>query len=134
MRIQHVTAFFLGVIATLLGVLVFGQPPAPLFAQTAGEGGGFVAATANTQPGAKDILWLVNASEKGAPRLCVYEVRENRISLMFARNLTYDFMYDQYPARPDAHVPSVEEVFRETKKKREDERKPSGGGTGEKPK
>ncbi len=134
MRINYLIAFMLGVIACLLAVLVFGNPPATLHAQTADDGGGFVVATANTQPGAKDILWLLNATERGAPRLCVYEVREGRMALLFSRNVTYDFMYDQFPGRSDSQSPSVEEVFKETKKKREDERKAPTGGAGEKPK
>lgn len=134
MRVNYLIAFLLGVIASLLGMLVFGQAPAPLFAQTAEGGNGYIAATANTQPGARDLLWLVNATEKGAPRLCVYEAKEGRFSLLFARNVAYDFMYDQYPGRPDAHNPTVEEVFKETKKKREEERKPPPPAGGEKPK
>ena len=130
-------AFLLGVIAALLGALVFGNPPQTALAQAVDSGGGYVMGTDNYfENGGRNQLWVLNATERGAPKLCLYEAREGRFSLVFARNLTYDFMYDQYPARADAQVPSVQEVFRETKQKQEDARKDkSAGGTApEKPK
>jgi hypothetical protein len=136
LRINYVIAFLLGVIASLLGVIVFGNGPMPTFAQTSDSGGGFVAATANAEAGGKNILWLLNATERNAPRLCVYEAKEGKMTLAFSRNLTYDFMYDQYPGRADAHIPSVSEVYKETKQKRDEERKaaqPTGGTTGSPP-
>ena len=139
MRTNYMIAFLLGVIATLLGALVFGNPPQAAFAQSVDSGGGFVAGTANYfENGGRNQLWVLNATERGAPKLCLYEAREGRFSLVFARNLTYDFMYDQYPARADAQVPSVQEVFRETKQKQDDARKEkdkaAGSGTPDKPK
>ena len=135
LRTNYLIAFLLGVIATMLGVLVFGKGPQPAFAQTVEGGAGYVAATSNYfENGGRNQLWLLNATEKGAPKLCLYEAREGRFSLVFARNLTYDFMYDQYPARADAQVPSVQEVFNETKKKRDDAQTPKGEKPAEKPK
>lgn len=110
MRTNFAIAFLLGVCATLLAVLVFRPAPAaPLFADAV-NAGGFVGVAGNSQPGAKDILWLVDA--KGdTPRLCVYEVREQgRLTLLSARNIKYDFQLDKWPTAKDAQSPAVEDV------------------------
>ena len=135
LRIQYVTAFLLGVIATFLGVIVFEAPRQPLSAQTVDGGGGYVVGTAQVDPAAKNFVWVLNATERGSPRLCIYEARETSIALKYARNLTYDFWYDQFPARADSHIPAVQDVMNENKKKREAERKgaaPVGEKEGEK--
>jgi hypothetical protein len=129
---QTLNAFLLGVIATFLGILVFGAPPRPTQAQTVDAGGGYVVGTVPLDPAGRNFVWVLNAADKGSPRLAMYEAKETGLILKFSRNLTYDFLYDQFPARADSHIPSVEDVFRETKKKRDEERK--GGGAGEKPK
>lgn len=134
MRIQYVNAFLLGVIATFLGVLVLGGPERALHAQGTVDGGnGYIVGTAQVDPAAKNFVWVLNATERGAPRLCIYEAKDTSIALKYARNLTYDFQYDQFPARADSHIPSVQDVMNENKKKREAERKGAAPvGEGEK--
>ena len=128
MRIQILIAFLLGVIATLLAVLVFGHGPLPTYAQTVDPGGGYVMGTSNYgEQGGRNMIWLLNATEKGAPHLCLYEANAGRLSLVFSRNVTYDFMFDQYPGTETSQSPSVSEVFKETKKKRDESRTPAPG-------
>ena len=130
MRISAAIAFLLGVCATLLAVLVF-KPEQVLHADALNSGG-FVGVAGNAQPGARDVLWLVDV-KSDTPKLCIYEVKEGRLSLIAARNVKYDFMYDQFPATRDAQTPSVQDVFKDTEKKRQEERKPPpppAGGTG----
>jgi hypothetical protein len=131
LRIQLVIAFLLGVIATLLSVIVFGHGPAPLYAQTIDSGGGgFVMGTSNYgEQGGKNMIWILNATERNAPHLALYEANAGRLSLVFERNVSYDFMFDQYPGREDSQSPSVSEVFRDTKKTREEGRTPTGAST-----
>lgn len=129
MRLQLLIAFLLGVIATLLGVLVFGHGPAPLYAQSVDNHGGFAMGTANYfENGGKNQLWLVDTREKAAPHLCLYEARENGLTLKYARNIQYDFMMDQWPTREDAQSPSVTEAYNMTEKKRKEARQPPAGG------
>jgi len=131
LRIQYLNAFLLGAIAAFLGVIAFGPARGDgsiAQAQSVDSGGGYTVGTVPLDPAARNFVWILNATDKGAPRLCVYEARETGLTLKFARNVTYDFMYDQFPSRADAQIPSVQDVFNETKKKREDERK-----AGEKP-
>lgn len=119
MRIQLVIAFTLGIIAALLGVLVLGERrPEVAYAQAAAGGGGIFGVTGNTQPGAKDILWLIDA-RTDEPRLLIYENKEaGRLQLLAARNIKYDLMYDQYPGTASAQRPSVEQVRKEVTRNR----------------
>lgn len=133
MRTQQAIAFLLGVIATLLGAIVFGNAPAPIQAQTVSSNGGYIAATANYfENGGRNMLWLVSF-EKGSPHLCLYEAKEGNIALKYARNLTYDFMFDQYPSTQGSHTPSVKEVYDVTEKARKEARKEPAQGA-DKPK
>jgi hypothetical protein len=127
LRVQLLIAFLLGVIAAFLGALVLGHGPSPIYAQTVDPGGGYVMGTSNYgEQGGKNMIWVLNATEKAAPKICLYEANAGRLNLVFARNIAYDFLYDQYPGREDSQAPSVSEVFKETKKKRDESRQPAG--------
>jgi hypothetical protein len=100
-------------------VLVVGQQrPEVAHAQSAGGGGSIFGVTGNTQPGAKDVLWLIDA-RTDEPRLVVYENKEaGRLTLLAARNIKYDLMYDQYPGAANAHRPTVDQVRKEVTRSR----------------
>ncbi|GIW71592.1 MAG: hypothetical protein KatS3mg102_1134 [Planctomycetota bacterium] len=118
MRLQLVIAFLLGIIAALLGVLVFGQPAAqPVWAQTAAGAGGLFGVTANTDPGSTNMIWLIDTRTED-PKLSIYEMRESRLNLVAVRNIKYDQMYDQYPGQPNAQRPSVDQVRKEVMQRR----------------
>jgi len=137
MRLQVTIAFLLGVVATLLAVLVFAPHNQIVLADGQGmtsAGGGMFGITGNADPGGKNLLWIVD-SKSDTPRLCLYEWENGRLLLHAARNIRYDFMYDQFPGKPNAHRPTVEEVYKETEQQRQknrqeqdkQEKKESGG-------
>lgn len=118
MRISLAIAFLLGVCATLLAVLVF-RPPQVLFADSS-SATGYVAVAGNAQPGARDVLWLVDV-KSDTPKLVQYESKEGRLALVCARNIKYDFVYDQYPK--DGQTPSVAQVAKDTEQLRKEQGK-----------
>lgn len=117
MRLQVTIAFFLGVIATLLAVIVFGPRSEVVYAQSSSGTGGFVGVTGNATPGGRNILWLVEASSD-TPHLALYEWEGGRLRLHASRNIRYDFMFDQWPAKSNAQDPSVQEAYDKTEKQR----------------
>ena len=119
MGTRMMVVFVLGVCTALLAVLVF-RPAPPLFADTS-SAVGFVGVAGNAQPGARDVLWLMDV-RTDTPRLCIYELREGRLALIASRNIKYDFMYDEFPR--GQHTPPVDAVFKDTEKQREAQRKP----------
>jgi hypothetical protein len=125
LRTSLAVAFLLGVCATLLAVDVFRPAPLQAVRADSSTGAGFVGVAGNAQPGARDILWLID-TRNDTPHLCLYEVKEGRLSLVAARNVKYDFMYDWYPAAKDSQTPSVEQAFKETEQARKDRAKQGG--------
>lgn len=117
MRLQLATVFLLGMIAASLIVMALGERGQPVFAQTSGTSGGVIAVTANSEVGARNMVWVINTAS-GAPRLALYEAKQgNRLEMLSVRNLTWDFLYDQYPGTKASQRPSVDEVRKETKKR-----------------
>jgi hypothetical protein len=117
-RVQITLAFLLGIAVTFMAVLVF-TPRNGVEAQATASSNGMVGISATPAVGGGNYLWLVNA-RSDTPRLCLYEWSGNRLKLNAARNITYDFMFDQYPSRSGSHDPSVRDVFKETSKQRKD--------------
>lgn len=122
MRIQVTIAFLLGIIATLLAVLVFGDRGGVALADS-GASGQVLAVSGNNNPGANNFLWLVDA-KSDTPHLTLYEWQGKRLVLQAARNIKYDLAFDQFPGTASAQKPTVQEAFRQTEKARKDSRRP----------
>ena len=120
MRVQVTIAFLLGVIATLLAVLVFGQHQPPVYAQTT-AGGFMMAGTGNAEPGGRNLLWVIDG-KTDTPRMALYEWDGGRLKLHASRNIKYDLEFDQYPPKKNSQIPSVQDVYRETEKARRERR------------
>jgi hypothetical protein len=125
LRINFAIAFLLGAASTMLAVLVF--RPAPPASADAITTPGYVAVAGNSQPGAKDVLWLVE-TKGDAPHLVLYQLDNGRLTIQAARSIKYDFMLDKFPVNGAPQSPTVEEVFQMTKEARDKARQPPGGG------
>ncbi len=123
MRTTHAIAFLLGVCAALLAVLVF-RPVQVIEAQSVMSNGPFVAVSSAGQPGGRDLLWLVDTRGEDT-KLCVYELAEqDHLYLRSARNIRYDFMFEQFPAASHKHTPPVKDVFEQMREKLKQQKPP----------
>jgi hypothetical protein len=115
MRANFAIAFLLGVISTLLAVLVF-RPAAPTFADAIASTP-MLGVAGNAQPGAKDILWLVDANA-GSPRLLLYQYDTGRLVLLGTRAISYDMRPEQYSPTGGSQEPAVQKMKEDTEPKK----------------
>ena len=103
------------VIIGLLAVLIFSinSSRSPVIAGSSGmAAGGLMAIAANTEQGNRDLVYVIDTNAKS---MAVYECYANRLNLVAARNIKFDLLLDEW--RPRSQKPSVEEVYKETRKK-----------------
>jgi hypothetical protein len=110
MRKNVAIAFLLGLLIATYGSMLLRAPQAPVQADAIHDGG-YVGVAGNAQPGAKDIMWLVD-THGDSPHLVCYQLDQGRLMIAAARNIRYDFMLDQWPINGAPQDPTVQAVFK----------------------
>ena len=111
MKSQLAIAFLLGAVVALAGALVFGRAGfLPEARADTGQGGSLTGVTGLVTGGNREIIWVLDGENQ---RLCAYDINNNRLTLLCARNIRYDMKLDQYPPG-DRQTPTVREIFEQT--------------------
>lgn len=120
MRLSLSIAFLLGMTTAFLGVLALGPRPDPVLAQASSSGGNMVAVGGNSEPGGRQLLWVIDA-KSDTPHLALYEWEGSRLVLQASRNIKYDLEFDQFPGGA-AQRPTVAEAYKEVEKARKQQK------------